>query len=116
MPAWRRPCRPVKAGGVIIGGDAPVSIQSMLNTDPHDIPASVDQAKALEAAGCQIIRATVPDQEAAGTLTALKEAVSCPIVADIHFDYRLALAAVDAGADKIRINPETLAVPIGCGL
>ena len=105
MPAWRRPCRPVKTGGVIIGGDAPVSIQSMLNTDPHDIPASVDQAKALEAAGCQIIRATVPDQEAAGTLTALKEAVSCPIVADIHFDYRLALAAVDAGADKIRINP-----------
>ena len=105
MPAYRRPCRTVRAGNILIGGEAPVSIQSMLNTDPHDAAASVAQARALEAAGCEIIRATVPDAAAAATLTALKESVNCPIVADIHFDYRLALASVDAGADKIRINP-----------
>ena len=105
MPAYRRPCRTVRAGNILIGGEAPVSIQSMLNTDPHDAAASVAQARALEAAGCEIIRATVPDAAAAATLTALKESVNCPIVADIHFDYRLALASVDAGVDKIRINP-----------
>lgn len=105
MPAYRRPCRTVRAGNILIGGDAPVSIQSMLNTDPHDAAASIAQAQALEAAGCEIIRATVPDTAAAATLTALKNSVACPIVADIHFDYRLALASVDAGADKIRINP-----------
>ena len=88
-----------------MGGDAPGSIQSMLNTDPHDAAASIAQAQALEAAGCEIIRATVPDTAAAATLTALRNSVACPIVADIHFDYRLALASVDAGADKIRINP-----------
>ena len=105
MPAYRRPCRTVRAGNILIGGDAPVSIQSMLNTDPHDAAASIAQAQALEAAGCEIIRATVPDTAAAATLTALRNSVACPIVADIHFDYRLALASVDAGADKIRINP-----------
>ena len=105
MPAYRRPCRTVRAGNILIGGDAPVSIQSMLNPDPHDAAASIAQAQALEAAGCEIIRATVPDTAAAATLTALKNSVACPIVADIHFDYRLALASVDAGADKIRINP-----------
>ena len=105
MPAYRRPCRTVRAGNILIGGDAPVSIQSMLNTDPHDAAASIAQAQALEAAGCEIIRATVPDAAAAATLTALRNSVACPIVADIHFDYRLALASVDAGADKIRINP-----------
>jgi len=77
----------------------------MLNTDPHNAAASIAQAQALEAAGCEIIRATVPDTAAAATLTALRNSVACPIVADIHFDYRLALASVDAGADKIRINP-----------
>ena len=105
MSAYRRPCRTVRAGNILIGGDAPVSIQSMLNTDPHDAAASIAQAQALEAAGCEIIRATVPDTAAAATLTALRNSVACPIVADIHFDYRLALASVDAGADKIRINP-----------
>ena len=105
MPAYRRPCRTVRAGNILIGGDAPVSIQSMLNTDPHDAAASIAQAQALEAAGCEIIRATVPDTAAAATLTALRNSVDCPIVADIHFDYRLALSSVDAGADKIRINP-----------
>lgn len=109
MPAYRRPCRTVRAGNILIGGDAPVSIQSMLNTDPHDAAASIAQAQALEAAGCEIIRATVPDTAAAATLTALRNSVACPIVADIHFDYRLALASVDAGADQDPHNPATSA-------
>lgn len=95
----------VKAGNVEIGAGAPVSVQSMLNTPAHDIKASVEQAKRLEEAGCQIIRAAVPDKEAVSLIPALKEAVSVPIVADIHFDYKLALDCVFAGVDKIRINP-----------
>ena len=97
--------RQVKAGGVPIGGGAPVTVQSMLNVPSADIAGSVRQAKALEAAGCDIIRAAVPDREAVALIPALKEAVKVPIVADIHFDYRLALEAAAAGADKIRINP-----------
>ncbi len=95
----------VNAGGVPIGGGAPVAVQSMLNTPADDIEACVKQAKALEAAGCEIIRTTVPDAAAVKTVAALKEAVKTPIVADIHFDYRMALEAAEAGADKIRINP-----------
>lgn len=95
----------VKAGNVKIGGNAPVSIQSMLNTPASDIEASVSQAKALEAAGCEIIRAAVPDKDAVKLISALKEAVSVPVVADIHFDYKIALECVEAGVDKIRINP-----------
>ena len=97
--------RQVKAGGVPIGGGAPVTVQSMLNVPSADIAGSVRQAKALEAAGCDIIRAAVPDREAVALIPALKEAVKVPIVADIHFDYRLALEAAAAGVDKIRINP-----------
>ncbi len=95
----------VKAGNVEIGAGAPVSVQSMLNTPAHDINASVEQAKRLAEAGCDIIRAAVPDKEAVALIPALKEAVSVPIVADIHFDYKLALECVAAGVDKIRINP-----------
>ncbi len=95
----------VKAGNVQIGGGAPVSIQSMLNTPAHDIEASVAQAKALEAAGCEIIRVAVPDKDAVKLISALKDAVSVPVVADIHFDYKIALECVCAGVDKIRINP-----------
>ncbi len=95
----------VKAGNVLIGGGAPVSVQSMLNTPAGDIDACVKQALALESAGCEIIRTTVPDLSAVRTVAALKEAVSVPIVADIHFDYRMALEAAEAGADKIRLNP-----------
>ncbi|MBQ8001081.1 MAG: flavodoxin-dependent (E)-4-hydroxy-3-methylbut-2-enyl-diphosphate synthase [Ruminococcus sp.] len=95
----------VKAGNVEIGAGAPVSVQSMLNTPAHDIQASVEQAKHLANAGCDIIRAAVPDKEAVALIPALKEAVSVPIVADIHFDYKLALECVAAGVDKIRINP-----------
>ena len=95
----------VKAGNVLIGNGADVSIQSMLNTRADDIEGSVLQAKRLEDAGCQIIRAAIPDMNAVRLIPALKEAVSIPVVADIHFDYKLALESVAAGIDKIRINP-----------
>ncbi len=95
----------VKAGNVYIGNGADVTIQSMLNTRADDIEGSVGQAIRLEKAGCQIIRAAVPDMDAVRLIPALKEAVSIPVVADIHFDYRLALECVAAGVDKIRINP-----------
>jgi len=105
MAENRRTCRAVRAGALTVGGDAPVSVQTMLNAPAHDIPASVAQAKRLEAAGCDILRAAVPDKAAVPLIAALKDAVAVPIVADIHFDYRLALEAAAAGADKIRINP-----------
>lgn len=101
----RRLSRVVYAGGVAIGGDAPVSVQSMLNAAPQNIAANLAQAKALEEAGCQILRVAVPDRNAVALIPALKQAVAMPIVADIHFDYRLAIAAAQAGVDKIRINP-----------
>lgn len=88
-----------------MGGGAPVSVQSMLNTPASDIPASLEQAKRLEAAGCQIIRAAVPNMQAVQLIDRLKQTVSVPIVADIHFDYRLAIESVAAGVDKVRINP-----------
>ncbi len=101
----RRKTKQVKVGNLFIGGDAPITVQSMLNKEAHDIPGNVAQAKALEAAGCQIIRAAVPDLDAVPTIAALKEAVAVPIVADIHFNHKIALACVDAGVDKVRINP-----------
>ena len=97
--------RSVTALNVQIGGGAKVSVQSMLNSPASDIEGSVRQAKDLETAGCEIIRAAVPDMEAVRLISALKEAVSVPIVADIHFNYKLALESVAAGVDKIRINP-----------
>ena len=84
----------VKAGSLAIGGGAPVSVQSMLSVPAHDIAANVEQARRLQTAGCDIIRVTVPDKEAVKTLAALKENITVPIVADIHFDYRLALESV----------------------
>ena len=93
------------AGGHTIGGGAPVRVQSMLSRPAHDIPANITQAKELEAAGCELIRAAVPDMESVALIAALKEHCTVPIVADIHFDYRLALESLAAGADKIRINP-----------
>ncbi len=101
----RKLTKQISVGSVAIGGGSPVVIQSMLNTPAEDFEASVAQAKRLETAGCQIIRAAVPTREAVGLIPRLKEAVHTPIVADIHFDYRLALEAVAAGVDKIRINP-----------
>lgn len=95
----------VTAGNVKIGGGAKITVQSMLNIPASDIENSVKQAVELEKAGCEIIRAAIPNKEAVALIPALKKAVSIPVVADIHFDYRLALEAVEAGIDKIRINP-----------
>ncbi len=95
----------ILVGGVPIGGGAPVTIQSMCNTRTGDVEATVRQIRALEAAGCEIIRVTVPDMEAARALSAIRESISIPLVADIHFDYRLAVEAAARGADAIRINP-----------
>ena len=100
-----RKTKKIKIGNTYIGGDAPITVQSMLNKPAHDIEASVKQAVELEKAGCQIIRGAIPDMDAVKLIPALKEAVSVPIVADIHFDYRLAIEAVAAGVDKVRINP-----------
>ena len=95
----------VTVGGVPIGNGAPVSIQSMLAVPAHDIGGNVSAAKKLERAGCEILRVSVPDREAVKTLEGLKNGVNIPIVADIHFDWRLAVLSAEAGADKIRINP-----------
>ncbi len=95
----------ISVGAVKIGGGAPVSVQSMCNTRTSDVEATAAQIARLEAAGCDIIRVAVPDMEAARAVAAIKKRVRIPLVADIHFDYRLALTALDGGVDKIRINP-----------
>ena len=95
----------VKIGNRVIGGDNPILIQSMTNTKTQDVAATVAQIKELEKAGCDIIRCAVPDMDAAKAISKIKEQISIPLVADIHFDYRLAIAAIENGADKIRINP-----------
>ena len=103
----RRKTKKIKIGNTYIGGDAPITVQSMLNKPAHDIEASVKQAVELEKAGCQIIRGAIPDMDAVKLIPALKEAVSVPIVADIHFDYRLAIEAVAAGVDKVATSVRT---------
>ena len=97
--------RQIKVGSVLVGGGAPVSIQSMTNTPTHDVEATLSQIRALAAAGCEIVRVAVPDERAARAIGALKADSPLPLVADIHFDYRLALIAAEQGIDKIRINP-----------
>lgn len=101
----REQTRTVSVGGVIIGGGHPVRIQSMTNTRTDDVKATAAQIDALTKAGCEIIRCAVPDMEAARALSEIKKQIRIPLVADIHFDYRLAIAAIENGADKIRINP-----------
>ncbi len=102
----RRKAKEIRIGCVTIGGQYPLAVQSMTNTDPHDAAAALAQVRALEAAGCDIVRMSAPDVESARTFAFLKEAgVELPLVADIHFDYRIALECIAAGADKIRINP-----------
>lgn len=101
----RRNSRKVKIGNLYIGGSEHIAVQSMLNVPAHDVEGNVRQAIALEKAGCEIIRVSVPDKEAVKTVEALKAAVKAPIVADIHFDYKLALDSLAAGVDKIRLNP-----------
>lgn len=95
----------IKIGDRVIGGGNPVLIQSMTNTKTGDVKATVSQIKRLEAAGCEIVRSTVPDEESARAISAIKKEINIPIVADIHFDYKMAIAAIENGADKIRINP-----------
>ena len=101
----RRVSRQVNVGNIKIGGDAPVAVQSMLNAPAGDFEGNLKQLKALENAGCEIVRMAVPDMEAVKVLGKLKEHSSIPLVADIHFDYKLALESLNAGVDKIRINP-----------
>ena len=98
-------------GGVLVGGGAPISIQSMTNTPTHDVEATLSQIRALAAAGCDIVRVAVPDMRAAQAVGALKAGSPVPLVADIHFDYRLALEAAEQGIDKIRINPGNIGAP-----
>ena len=102
----RRKTRPIHVGDLQIGGDAPIAVQSMTNTDTHDFESTYRQIKALEEVGCDIVRITVPDLAACETIQKLKKSdIRIPLVADIHFDYRIALAVAEAGIDKIRINP-----------
>ena len=102
---WRDQTKKIQIGNVCIGGGCPVAIQSMTNTKTEDVESTVKQIQALEKAGCEIIRCAVPTMEAAEALAKIKEQIQIPLVADIHFDYRLAIAAIENGADKIRINP-----------
>lgn len=95
----------IQIGDKVIGGGNPVLIQSMCNTKTQDVASTVNQIKKLTAAGCDIIRVAVPDMEAAAAIKEIKKQISIPLVADIHFDYRLAVASIESGADKIRINP-----------
>ena len=103
--------RSVKVGPIQIGGGAPITVQSMTSTDTRDVAATVAQIRALEDAGCELIRVAVPDMEAAEALGPIKSQIPIPLIADIHFDYRLALAAAQQGVDKLRINPGNLAKP-----
>lgn len=105
MENLREKTREVRIGNVVIGGSNPIAIQSMTNTKTEDVQATVAQILKLEAAGCEIIRCAVPTMEAARALSEIKKQIHIPLVADIHFDYRLAIAAIENGADKIRINP-----------
>lgn len=101
----RHKTREVRIGNVVIGGEHPIAVQSMTNTRTEDVEATVAQILRLEAAGCEIVRCTVPTQEAADALREIKKQIHIPLVADIHFDYKMAIAAIENGADKIRINP-----------
>lgn len=101
----RRESLKIKIGNIFIGGDSPVTVQSMTNTDTRDIVKTVKQINDLENAGCEIIRSAVPDMEAAAALKSIKKYINIPLVADIHFDYRLALESIKNGVDGLRINP-----------
>ena len=104
MHITRRKTRQIRVGSVKIGGDAPVSVQSMCSTDTRDVAATVDQIRQLEAVGCEVIRVAVPDVEAANAMTKIRAAMTVPLIADIHFDHRLALKAAEV-VDCVRINP-----------
>jgi (E)-4-hydroxy-3-methylbut-2-enyl-diphosphate synthase len=101
----RRRSVPIRLRDIVVGGDAPVSVQSMTKTDTRDVAATVEQVRALADAGCHIVRLAVPDMEAAESIAAIRRGATVPLVADIHFDHRLAIASMDAGVDGLRLNP-----------
>ncbi|TFG93710.1 MAG: 4-hydroxy-3-methylbut-2-en-1-yl diphosphate synthase, partial [Syntrophobacterales bacterium] len=105
MSETRKKTRPVSVGPVTIGGDAPIVVQSMTCTDTRDVEATVAQIERLTDAGCEIVRVAVPDEEAVQAVAKIKGRIKIPLIADIHFDHRLALGAIRNGADCIRINP-----------
>ena len=107
----RKKTRQIRVGDVKVGGDAPITVQSMTNTPTQNIPATVAQINTLEEAGCEIIRVAVPDEAAAQAIESIKARIKIPLIADIHFDYRLALASADAGADGLRLNPGNIGGP-----
>ncbi len=107
----RRASKPIQIGSVTVGGDAPIVVQSMTKTDTRDVMSTIAQIKELEGCDCQLVRVAVPDAEAARAISAIKRGVSLPIIADIHFDYRLAMMALEAGADGLRLNPGNIGEP-----
>jgi len=109
--ARRKATRQISIGGVKVGGDAPISVQSMTNTFTHDVAATVAQIHRLEAAGCELVRVAVPDKAAVDAIGLIKEQIAIPLIADVHFDYRLATGALTAGADALRINPGNIGGP-----
>ena len=111
MVARRKQTRQISIGEVKVGGDAPISVQSMTNTFTHDVGATTAQIHRLEAVGCELVRVAVPDQAAAKAVASIKQEISIPLIADIHFDHRLAMAAMKAGADALRINPGNIGGP-----
>ena len=107
----RRVCKPIQIGNVTVGGNAPIVVQSMTKTDTRDVKSTINQIKELEASDCELVRVAVPDAEAAGAISAIKRGISIPLIADIHFDYRLALMALEAGCDGLRLNPGNISQP-----
>ncbi|MCI5139078.1 MAG: 4-hydroxy-3-methylbut-2-en-1-yl diphosphate synthase, partial [Candidatus Electrothrix sp. AR1] len=107
----RKQTKKIFIGDTLVGGNAPITVQSMTNTDTRDAVATVHQIKGLEEAGCEIIRVAVPDLEAAQAIRSIREQITIPLIADIHFDSRLAVAALEQGAQAIRINPGNLGGP-----
>ena len=107
----RKKTKVITLGGVAIGGDSLISVQSMTNTKTHDISATVQQIKKMQAVGCDIVRLAIPDQQACAAIAAIKAQVQIPVIADIHFDYRLALGAIEQGIDALRLNPGNIGDP-----
>jgi len=107
----RRQTKAIQIGNVTIGGGAPVVVQSMTNTDTRDVISTINQIRELEEVDCELVRVAVPDIEAAGAIREIKRSISIPLIVDIHFDYRLALAALEAGCDGLRLNPGNISEP-----
>ncbi len=107
----RRISKPIQIGNVTVGGSAPIVVQSMTKTDTRDVMSTINQIKELEDCGCELVRVAVPDAEAARAIPAIRKGISIPIIADIHFDYRLALMALEAGCNGLRLNPGNISEP-----